>query len=102
MQLGDMYRYSFPPGDLQVTVGGVTLKPALALGSWVAFKRMAGTKGEAIAMGIVLGRGGLVDFTMIVIALGTFGVLWRGWKVPEPLLILAAGALGLLLAGTQS
>jgi hypothetical protein len=42
-----------------------------------------------------------VDLTTIVIALGTFGVLWRGWKVPEPLLILAAGGLGLLLVGTQ-
>jgi len=51
MQPGDVYKYSFPRSDLQVTVGDVSIKPALALGSWVAFKRMAGTKGEAVAMG---------------------------------------------------
>jgi hypothetical protein len=33
-------RYSFPRGDLQVTANGVQLKPALALGGWVAFKQM--------------------------------------------------------------
>jgi len=32
-----------------VTVGGVALKPALALGGWVAFKEIAG--GQAMAMG---------------------------------------------------
>jgi hypothetical protein len=51
MQPGDVYKYSFPRSDLQVTVGEVPIKPALALGSWVAFKRMADTKGAAMAMG---------------------------------------------------
>jgi hypothetical protein len=51
MQPDDVYKYSFPRSDLQVTVREVPIKPALALGSWVAFKRMAGTKGEAMAMG---------------------------------------------------
>lgn len=37
---GDVVRFGFPRGDLSVVVDGVTLKPALALGSWVAFKRM--------------------------------------------------------------
>src|SRR5205085_290356 len=40
MQPGDVYKVSLPRSDLQVTVGGVAVKPALALGSWVAFKRM--------------------------------------------------------------
>jgi len=40
MQPGDVYKVSLPRSDLQVTAGGVQLKPALALGSWVAFKRM--------------------------------------------------------------
>lgn len=40
MQSGDVYKVSLPRSDLQVTVGGVQLKPALALGSWVAFKKM--------------------------------------------------------------
>src|SRR3989442_10752313 len=39
MQPGDVYKVSLPRGDLKVTVGGVELKPALALGSWVAFKK---------------------------------------------------------------
>ena len=40
MQPGDVYKVSLPRSDLRVTAGGVQLKPALALGSWVAFKRM--------------------------------------------------------------
>jgi hypothetical protein len=33
------YKFSFPRGDLKVTVGDVELKPALALGGWVAFSK---------------------------------------------------------------
>src|SRR5438445_12960606 len=39
MQPGDVYKVSLPRSDLKVTIGGVELKPALALGSWVAFKK---------------------------------------------------------------
>src|ERR1043166_6647283 len=39
VQPGDVYKVSFPRSDLKVTAAGVELKPALALGSWVAFKR---------------------------------------------------------------
>ena len=39
MQPGGVYRVSFPRGDLKVTAAGVSVRPALALGSWVAFKR---------------------------------------------------------------
>jgi Domain of Unknown Function (DUF1259) len=39
MQPGDVYKVSLPRSDLKVVVGGVELKPALALGSWVAFKK---------------------------------------------------------------
>jgi hypothetical protein len=35
---GDVHRYGFPRTDLNVTLDGVTIKPALALGGWVAFK----------------------------------------------------------------
>src|ERR1700720_577824 len=45
---GDVRRYGFPRSDLTVTLDGVTLKPALALGGWVAFKPM---HGEAMVMG---------------------------------------------------
>ncbi len=37
---GDVHRYGFPRTDLTVTLDGVTIKPALALGGWVAFKPM--------------------------------------------------------------
>ena len=37
---GDVHRYGFPRTDLSVTLDGVTIKPALALGGWVAFKPM--------------------------------------------------------------
>jgi hypothetical protein len=40
IQPGDVYKVSLPRSDLKVTAAGVELKPALALGSWVAFKRM--------------------------------------------------------------
>src|SRR5438034_907113 len=39
VQPGEVYKVSLPRSDLKVTVGGVELKPALALGSWVAFKK---------------------------------------------------------------
>ena len=38
---GGVVRFGFPRSDLNVVVHGVTLKPALALGSWVAFERIA-------------------------------------------------------------
>ena len=50
-QPGEVQKYSFPRSDLHVTVGGVSVKPALALGSWVAFKRPGASGSEAVAMG---------------------------------------------------
>jgi uncharacterized protein DUF1259 len=50
-QPGEVQKYSFPRSDLHVTVGDVALKPALALGGWVAFKRTGSSGGEAMAMG---------------------------------------------------
>src|SRR6266436_7824212 len=45
---GDVHRYGFPRTDLTVTLDGVTIKPALALGGWAAFKP---AHGGAMAMG---------------------------------------------------
>ena len=42
------YKVSFPRGDLSVTVDGVAIKPALALGSWAAFNESGA---HAMAMG---------------------------------------------------
>jgi hypothetical protein len=40
-QPGGVHKFSFPRSDLQVTVDGVVIKPALALGGWVAFQPAA-------------------------------------------------------------
>jgi hypothetical protein len=47
-QPGDVHRYNFPRGDLHVTAAGVDIKPAFALGGWVAMK---GAGGGVVAMG---------------------------------------------------
>jgi uncharacterized protein DUF1259 len=47
-QTGDVYRLGFPRTDLHVSVGGVDVKPGLALGSWAAF---AGNDNAAMVMG---------------------------------------------------
>jgi hypothetical protein len=49
MQPGNVIKFAFPRSDLSVTIAGVTLKPALALGGWLAFKEIG--KGQAMAMG---------------------------------------------------
>ena len=48
-QAAGVYKYSFPRGDLEVSVGGTRIRPALALSSWVAFKRTS--DGKTLAMG---------------------------------------------------
>ncbi len=45
---GDVYKVGFPRTDLHVTIHGLTIKPGLALGSWVAF---TGTDDNAMVMG---------------------------------------------------
>jgi hypothetical protein len=39
-QPGGIYKYGLPRSDLHVTLDGVEIKPALALGGWVAFEPM--------------------------------------------------------------
>ena len=48
-QPGNVQKYSFPRSDLSVSLGGTRLKPGLALGSWLAFKRTS--DGKTLAMG---------------------------------------------------
>lgn len=45
---GGVYKISLPRSDLKVTVDGIQIRPALALGSWMAFKS---TGNQAIVMG---------------------------------------------------
>jgi len=49
MQPGNVIKFSFPRSDLSVSIDGVTLRPALALGGWVAFKSTR--SGQAMATG---------------------------------------------------
>lgn len=48
MQPGGVFKFSLPRRDLRVTVGGLPIKPALALGSWIAFKQASH---EVLVMG---------------------------------------------------
>jgi hypothetical protein len=48
LQPGGVFKFSLPRADLGVTVGGVQVKPALALGAWVAFKKLGDA---AVVMG---------------------------------------------------
>lgn len=48
LQPGDVFKFGLPRNDLMVTVRGVSISPALALGSWIAFKRMGS---ETVVMG---------------------------------------------------
>ena len=47
-QPGNVFKFGLPRADMHVTVQGVAIKPALALGSWLAFQQM---NGEAMVMG---------------------------------------------------
>ena len=48
VQAGGVYRVGLPRSDLKVTLDGVQIKPALALGSWLAFRDMGD---QAMVMG---------------------------------------------------
>lgn len=48
-QPGGVQRYSMPRSDLSVTVQGVKIRPALSLGSWLAFEMIG--RGNAQVMG---------------------------------------------------
>ncbi len=49
LQPDGAYKIGLPRSDLHVTAAGVAVKPALALGSWVAFEQVSDT--EAMLMG---------------------------------------------------
>src|SRR5215210_4933323 len=46
---GGIYRVGLPRSDLKVRLDGVEIKPALALGSWLAFEPMSDT--DTMVMG---------------------------------------------------
>jgi hypothetical protein len=67
-QAADVMRFNFPRTDLTVTVGGATLKPAFALGSWVAFLPIGG--GKTMAMGDLVLLDGEVSAVMAALQAG--------------------------------
>jgi len=66
-QPGDVYKFGLPRSDLTVTVDRIQLKPAFALGSWVAFKV---TSSGATAMGDVVLRDEEIEPVMAKLAGG--------------------------------
>ena len=62
MQPGGVYRVGMPRGDLRVTVGGVVIKPSLALGSWAGFKQTG--PNAVVAMGDLV----LLDSEVVAVA----------------------------------
>lgn len=48
IQPGDVFKFSLPRSDMKVTVAGTPIKAGLALGSWLAFKKVGN---EAVMMG---------------------------------------------------
>ena len=65
MQPGDVYKFGLPRSDLTVVVDRTQLKPALALGSWVAFKA---TGAGAIVMGDLVLRDDEIEPVMAKLA----------------------------------
>ena len=62
VQPDDVYKVSFPRSDLTVVLDGVTIKPALALGSWAAFKEVGG--GHVVTLGDLVVLDSEVDAVM--------------------------------------
>jgi hypothetical protein len=52
---GDVHKFSWPRTDLKVSIAGVAIEPALALGSWGAFQKMEGGQAEVMGDLVLLG-----------------------------------------------
>ncbi len=70
---GDVHRFGWPRSDLHVTIGGVPVEPALALGSWSAFKK-TGAGDEAVTMGDLVLLGSEVDPVIGALQAGGFEI----------------------------
>ena len=71
---GEVHRFGWPRSDLRVTVGKVRVEPALALGSWGAFRK-TGTSEEAMTMGDLVLLGAEVDPVIGELQAGGFEIL---------------------------
>lgn len=70
---GDVHRFGWPRTDLKVSLAGVSIEPALALGSWAAFKR-TGKGEEVISMGDLALLGAEVNGVVEALQLGGFEI----------------------------
>lgn len=68
LQSDSTYKFGLPRSDLAVTVGTVNLRPALALGSWVAFLPVG--RSESMVMGDLVLTEGEIASVMRVLQAG--------------------------------
>jgi hypothetical protein len=73
-QPGEVRRYGWPRTDLRVRVAGVPVEPALALGSWAAFKK-TGSGQDAVTMGDLVLLGPEVNPVARELQAGGFEIL---------------------------
>ncbi len=71
---GNVHKFGWPRTDLHVTLGGISIEPALALGSWAAFQK-TGNGEEAIVMGDLVLLGPEVQPVVSELGAGGFEIL---------------------------
>ncbi len=71
---GDVHRFGWPRTDLHVRLAGVSVEPALALGSWAAFKK-TGSGPDAMTMGDLVLLGPEVNPVARALQAGGFEIL---------------------------
>jgi hypothetical protein len=71
-QPGEVQKYSWPRRDLRVSIDGVAIQPALALGSWAAFH---GSGPESMVMGDLVLLGPEVNSVVVELQSGGFEIL---------------------------
>jgi hypothetical protein len=74
---GGIYRVGLPRSDIKATLDGVEIKPALALGSWLAFRK---TGNEGMVMGDLVLLSGEVPPVMTMLEL----IGDRDYRAPQP------------------
>jgi hypothetical protein len=71
---GEVHRFGWPRSDMSVKVGDVAVEPALALGSWAAFRKTAGGQ-DAVTMGDLVLLASELDPVVGQLQAGGFEVL---------------------------
>jgi hypothetical protein len=71
---GGVHRFGWPRSDLHVTIGNVTVEPAVALGSWAGFLQTA-PEGPAVTMGDLVLLDSELDPVIGELSAGGFEIL---------------------------